>query len=86
MTDEVLVSVKPWIVDQEELHSASFRAEKIRQTEKAVCLRLKDGREVWLPWSVIEKMEWAERPSMQSQKPDHHGYLNYSMRDAKQRT
>ena len=85
MTDEVLVMVKPSWVDRKQLHSASFRAEKVRQTSKAVCLKLKDGREVWLPWSAIESMEWADRPSMQTQKLDHHGYLNYSLEEASKR-
>jgi len=79
MNNEVLVLVKPWVIVQKQLHSASFRAEKVRQTNKAVLLKLKDEREVWFPWSVIESVEWAERPSMQTQKPDHHGYLNYSI-------
>ena len=77
--DEGLVLIKSSWVEKKQLHSASFRAEKVRQTEKAVCLHLKDGREVWFPWSAIEKMEWAERHNLQTQKPDHHGYLNYSM-------
>jgi len=60
MTDDVLIQVKPWWAERKQLHSASFRAEKVRSTEKAVCLRLKDEREVWFPWSAIEKMEWAK--------------------------
>ena len=60
MSDEVLVQVKPSWVERKQLHSASFRAEKVRSTAKAVLLRLKDEREIWLPWSAIEKMEWAK--------------------------
>jgi len=77
--NEMLVQIKPSWIEKKQLHSASFRAEKVRQTEKAVCLKLKDDREVWLPWSAIISMEWAERPSGQTQKPNHHGYLNYSI-------
>ena len=57
MSDEVLVQVKPSWVERKQLHSASFRAEKIRSTEKAVCLKLKDGREVWVPWAAVTCME-----------------------------
>ena len=57
---EVLVQVKPWVVVQKQLHSASFRAEKVRRTNKAVLLKLRDGRTVWFPWSVIESMEEAK--------------------------
>jgi len=78
MTDEVLIQVKPWLVTQKQLHSASFRAEKLNQTKRAVLLRLKDGREVWFPWSAIENMEWAKQPNPQTQKPNHHGHLNHS--------
>ena len=60
MSKEVLVLVKPWIADKKNLHSASFRAEKIRQTQKAVLLKLKDGREQWFPWSTVKSMEWAK--------------------------
>jgi len=59
MSDEVLVLVKPWIADKKNIHSTSFRAEKVRQTEKAVLLKLKDDREEWFPWSAVESMEWA---------------------------
>ena len=57
---EVLVQVKPVWIEKKQLLSASFRAKKVRSTEKAVLLKLKDGREEWFPWSVIESMEWAK--------------------------
>jgi len=53
----VLVSVKNWIRDQKNLTSSSFRATIVRQTEKAVMLRLKDGQEIWVPWSAVTSME-----------------------------
>jgi len=86
MSNDVLVLVKPWVVVQKQLHGVSFRAEKVRQTNKAVCLKLKDDREIWFPWSVVISMEWAERPSGQTQKPDHHGYLNYSINNQGKRS
>lgn len=59
MAKEVLVQVKPWVAEKNGLHGTSFRAKRIRRTEKAVLLRLKDGEEIWVPWSAVTRMDWA---------------------------
>lgn len=60
MDNEVLVEVKPWVAERNKLHSVSFRAKRVHRTDKAVLLRLMDGREIWVPWASVERMEWAK--------------------------
>lgn len=52
-----LVQVKNWVADQKGLDSTSFRARVVKDSGKAVLLRLRDGKEIWVPWSAVTSME-----------------------------